>query len=683
MDKQILDGFLKFSCGCQFSIKEDNSLDICLDIHQQNHSINFTCNETYKVLAEFSQGVFQLESSLGKSFCKKLMPENLEEIAALGAILRPSALDNRDTEGISTTQHYVNKKNGKEEIQSYHPIIDNILKDTYGEMIYQEQSLQIARKCAGFSLMEADILRRAIGHKEPETMVKCKILFLEKAKTFGVLSDQQAEEVFGWIEKSQRYSFNKCLSGDTIIDSPHGVRRKNIRDLYYGKRKNSIAYGISIIEDETLISNKILSINYAGHQECFRIITEDGCYVDLTGNHSLPTSIGKKLAHEIKTGDRLYTRLNNKLKTSQVEVLGIQSIGVKDTYDVMMNEPYHNLVVNKGIIVNNSHAVCYGITGYICAYIKTHFPLLFYTGWLKEEKDRSVYKELASEAKKFAGISVNVPNLLDMQEDFYFKKNNIYFGLANIKGMKDKDINKLEYMYDQGKFKDCSWTWFLTHVINNIDFGSAKVIIKSGALDFFKLDRQKLLSDLLAWRELNDGEQKHALEVQINDDDIISLYKELIVGRKFRKSKIGGRKERLTEILKGLENPAAPVLDTVDSIIYAEEDLLGFAISNHIVDNIPNAIETHTCEDISKGCKEYAVLKVKIDSSRSWEASNGTMMFVNFSDGSGSLENGVVFADSYEACKGLLSEGSLVFLSGKLETKNNRSSFIIKRVYNV
>src|SRR4051812_17871538 len=95
MERSITeDGYLAYECGCRFKIVNDE-LVFSADTHDPQNTINFSCPETYRVLADFAQGVFQLESPLGKSFVKKLKPVNLEHIAALGSILRPGSLENK------------------------------------------------------------------------------------------------------------------------------------------------------------------------------------------------------------------------------------------------------------------------------------------------------------------------------------------------------------------------------------------------------------------------------------------------------------------------------------------------------------------------------------------------------------------------------------------------------------
>jgi DNA polymerase III alpha subunit len=112
-------------------------------------------------------------------------------------------------DGKSVSNHYIDKKNGEESVDYYHPSLEASLSTTYGEMIYQEQAMEIAKQIAGFNLQEADSLRKAIGKKKPEEMAKLKKKFISGAKKLDIVNKEQANEIFGWIEKSQRYSFNK------------------------------------------------------------------------------------------------------------------------------------------------------------------------------------------------------------------------------------------------------------------------------------------------------------------------------------------------------------------------------------------------------------------------------------------------------------------------------------------
>jgi DNA polymerase III alpha subunit len=155
-----------------------------------------------------TKGVFQLESQLGRSWSKRVKPRNIEELAALISIIRPGCLK-AFTEGKSMTQHYVDRKAGIDEAKYLHSSLEPILSETYGVLVYQEQSMKIAQQLAGFDLKEADNLRKAIGKKKAGLMAEVKKSFLSGATDTEGLDKETAEEIFGWIEKSNRYAFNK------------------------------------------------------------------------------------------------------------------------------------------------------------------------------------------------------------------------------------------------------------------------------------------------------------------------------------------------------------------------------------------------------------------------------------------------------------------------------------------
>jgi DNA polymerase III subunit alpha len=201
----------QYRCGCSFGYKEqDNKKQIFFEPNIDN--INLECSKTWDLISEGNtKGIFQLESRLGRSIAKKLKPENIEQLSALISILRPGTLE-AIRDGKSVTNHYIDKKNGAESVDYYHPSLKPILNSTYGEMIYQEQAMEIAKIIAGFNLQEADMLRKAIGKKKPEEMAKIKNKFLKGCASLNIVQQNEAEEIFGWIEKSQRYSFNKSHS---------------------------------------------------------------------------------------------------------------------------------------------------------------------------------------------------------------------------------------------------------------------------------------------------------------------------------------------------------------------------------------------------------------------------------------------------------------------------------------
>ena len=203
--------YFTYSCGCKFPIEKVGDI-VKINFEPQIENLNLECKKTWELISDGNtKGVFQLESRLGKTTAKKLKPENIEQLSALIAILRPGTLE-AIRDGKSVTNHYIDKKNGLESVDYFHPALESILHTTYGEMIYQEQAMEIAKVLAGFNLQEADSLRKAIGKKKPEEMAKVKKKFIKGCKKLKVVNEEEAEQIFGWIEKSQRYSFNKSHS---------------------------------------------------------------------------------------------------------------------------------------------------------------------------------------------------------------------------------------------------------------------------------------------------------------------------------------------------------------------------------------------------------------------------------------------------------------------------------------
>jgi DNA polymerase III subunit alpha len=162
--------------------------------------------ETYGLLGSGStSGIFQLESSGMRDLLTKLKPENFREIIALVALYRPGPL------GSGMVDEFIKRKHGKEAIRYEVKDLEEILSDTYGVIVYQEQVMRIASKLANFSLEDADILRRAMGKKDPREMDTQKEKFLEGARKNRIHA-KKAEKIFDLMAKFAEYGFNKSHS---------------------------------------------------------------------------------------------------------------------------------------------------------------------------------------------------------------------------------------------------------------------------------------------------------------------------------------------------------------------------------------------------------------------------------------------------------------------------------------
>lgn len=161
---------------------------------------------TYKLLSSGAGlGLFQLESSGMRDLLRKMRPECFEDLIALVALYRPGPL------GSGMVDEFIKGKHGKTKISYPLPQLEPILKETCGVIVYQEQVMQIASSVAGFSLGQADELRRAMGKKIPEKMEKMRGLFLEGARA-NKIPGQKANDLFELMSKFAEYGFNKSHS---------------------------------------------------------------------------------------------------------------------------------------------------------------------------------------------------------------------------------------------------------------------------------------------------------------------------------------------------------------------------------------------------------------------------------------------------------------------------------------
>ena len=167
-------------------------------------NLPFKDEQVYKLFTKGNTiGVFQFESSGMREFLKKLKPTVLEDLIAMNALYRPGPMENIDS--------FINRKHGVKKITYPHNLLEPILNETYGIIVYQEQVMQIAHEVAGFTLAEADIMRRAMGKKIKSLMEELSIKFINGAEQKGIRK-KKAQEIFGLIEKFAQYGFNKSHS---------------------------------------------------------------------------------------------------------------------------------------------------------------------------------------------------------------------------------------------------------------------------------------------------------------------------------------------------------------------------------------------------------------------------------------------------------------------------------------
>lgn len=601
-------------------------------VHKGKFSINeipLDCPAVWRLISSgHTVGVFQLEKNLGQDWAKKVKPDSLEELAALTALLRPGPLE------AGMMQDYVDIKFGRKKISYLHPSLKPILEPTWGCLVYQEQAIKIATDVAGLSPESADELRKAIGKKKPELMAKVKAKFVKGAQKYGGIALGIAEEIFGWIEKCQRYSFNKShaisygmIAYQTAWLKCHFPHEFFTSYLTYSQYKSDPKEEIyKLVQDARFFGVEILPPD----------IRRGNIHFQMTEEPLKGVAFG--LSHVRGVG----TSAIDKIVTAAQQTSGTKSL---DTWcNFLASVPdFHR---NVGIALIKSGACdCYGIG--------------------RSEMVRELEVILGTSVHDSNGKKVEIKGLTNKEKIYFFDQlqqgvletREILLQMAEPPSRKTKTMQQMtkpELVTAATAYLDQADAAF-----NGIVDGESKFVYTS------PIEKETWLG------EINSRTKKNIETLLLQNG-----YKDIAV-----KSACSSDARRNIVIKKAvmLEEP---LVDTNSASASAEKYFLGIALSCSQADDADDTLATHTCLDVAKAPNnESVVVCAIIDNVKHTKTKRGKnpgqpMCFLTMSDSTYSIDHAVVFPDAFDRLKAFCKTDLICLVFG--DKKNG--SFIIKDI---
>ncbi|QJW95826.1 DNA polymerase III subunit alpha [Frigoriglobus tundricola] len=255
-----------------------------------------TDEDTYKLLQRGdAKGVFQLESEGIRELLKRMKPDNIRDLIAVLALYRPGPLEG------GMVDEYVECKNGRKQPEYAHPIMEEVLSETYGVMVYQEQIMRMLNRLGGIELAKAYACIKAISKKNFEIINARKADFVAGATQRDV-SAEKAEEIFELIVKFGGYGFNKCVVAETeVVDAGSGAVT-TVGELFASRREITVH---ALGADSKLHPRAVTDVVWNGRKPVYRLTTELGKQIIATANHPFRTLNGWTNLGDLNAGDRI------------------------------------------------------------------------------------------------------------------------------------------------------------------------------------------------------------------------------------------------------------------------------------------------------------------------------------------------------------------------------------------
>jgi DNA polymerase-3 subunit alpha len=230
---------------------------------------------------------------------KNINADTFNDLVVSNALYRPGPLE------ANVPDLYAAYKHDRKKIEYLHPKMGEILKSTYGLMVFQEDFMKVSQVLAGFTKGQSDTLRKVVGKKKPELIKKEKLdeKFVEGCKKNNI-DENIAKEIFKQIEYFGGYGFNQCLSGDTLVKNKVDNKYYRLDELERLFKISSLAHSekpniiLDSIKDGKIIDDIVLSVFETGEKELYEVELSNGAIIKCTMEHKFYCSDGKK--YELK-----------------------------------------------------------------------------------------------------------------------------------------------------------------------------------------------------------------------------------------------------------------------------------------------------------------------------------------------------------------------------------------------
>jgi DNA polymerase-3 subunit alpha len=635
--------------------------------------------------------VFQLESDGLKELIKRLKPDCFEDIVALVALYRPGPLQS------GMVDDFIDRKQGRAKIEYPHPELAPVLKPTYGVIVYQEQVMQIAQVLAGYTLGGADILRRAMGKKDPKEMAKQRQIFVEGAENHGV-KEQEASYIFDLMEKFAAYGFNKTLGAGTLIHTVDGT--KKIETCQAGDQV------LTLTPDGQPVVSQVVTLYDHGEVPLWEIYFNDETIEYSTLDHKWLTEYGQlplwlilkenlailgteclnshsQVAPEVivtETDISGKLRLNLKYSESQQVILfenyinqavpnyktstfwqtagsvvlryvnHVCFIGWSQGYDLEVDHPEHNFLLASGLCCSNSHSAAYALVAYQTAWLKAHYPAAFMAAALSSDMDNTDKVVRLIDECRTMGLTIEPPHVNSSDYQFTVEKDKpllIRYGLGAIKGAGENAIeNIVEARRNKGAFQDL-FDFCRRLDLKKLNRRVLEASLKAGALD--KLAPSRAIA-LASFEKAIKLAEQHSSAKATGQNDMFGL------------------SSSVTQVEKPMFATNVAEWSLTETLQY-EKDVLGFYISGHPIKQYQGEIEQITSLrlDNVRPTEYKATVRIAgwVVDLRNNQSKRGKMASITLEDMTGQFEV-VVYPDVYPIVKDLLVKDTLLIAEGEV-----------------